>query len=55
MEDPSPSPSKDDSDLNPEIKQNIKGDRNQGIGINSGTAFGNIEGSVYLNQQPKFF
>jgi tetratricopeptide (TPR) repeat protein len=53
MEDPSLSPSKDDSDLNPEIKQNIKGDRNQGIGINSGTAFGNIEGSVYLNQQPK--
>lgn len=30
------------------------GDRNQGIGINNGNAFGNIEGNVYLNQQPKF-
>jgi tetratricopeptide (TPR) repeat protein len=30
------------------------GDRNQGIGINNGNAFGNIEGNVYLNHQPKF-
>jgi tetratricopeptide (TPR) repeat protein len=32
----------------------VKGDRNQAIGQNFGNAFGNIEGDVYLNQQPKF-
>jgi NB-ARC domain/Tetratricopeptide repeat len=54
MEAPSPSPSKDNPDLNPEIKQKIKGDRNQGIGINNGNAFGKIETNIYLDQQPKF-
>jgi tetratricopeptide (TPR) repeat protein len=32
----------------------VKGDRNLAIVQNFGNAFGNIEGNVYLNQQPKF-
>ncbi len=32
----------------------VNGDRNQSIDRNYGNAFGNVEGNVYLSQQPKF-
>jgi tetratricopeptide (TPR) repeat protein len=39
---------------NPSNSINVKGDRNQSIDRNYAPAFGNVEGNVYLSQQPKF-